>query len=79
MSETTRKKTAKVNRIIRHHIKKAGYSNEQINYGLSYAFAQSPYSAREGYILSMSRILFIDKQLAAGERFAVECGFGPRP
>jgi hypothetical protein len=63
---------------ISRHIREAGYSDAEIKAGLAYACQQGPYTAREGYILAMSRILYSDGQLADGARFSVEAGFGPQ-
>lgn len=70
--------TSNINRRIRRHIAAAGYSKEQIDAGLSYAREHGDYTAREGYILAMSRILYTDWQLADGARFSVEVGYGPK-
>ncbi len=65
-------------RTICRHIAAAGYSDSAIRLGLDYAKAEGASTAREGYILAMSRILYSDGQLEAGDRFSVENGAGPR-
>ncbi len=69
---------ANTRRTIRRHIATAGYSADAIRRGLDYAAAEGASTAREGYILAMSRILFTDRDLASGVRFGVEIGAGPR-
>lgn len=69
---------ANMARTIRRHIAAAGYSANAIRKGLDYAKSEGASSAREGYILAMSRILYSDGQIAMGDRFIVETGAGPR-
>lgn len=70
--------TDSITRAIRRHLYAAGYSKDQATAGLAYAASTGPYTVREGYILAVSRILFTDGQLADGERFTLEDGYGPR-
>lgn len=70
--------TTNTRRTIRRHIAHAGYSAAAIRRGLEYAATEGASTAREGYILAMSRILYRDGQLEAGDRFSVEVGSGPR-
>jgi hypothetical protein len=67
-----------INRTIRRHIYAAGYSKQDADAGIRYAAEQGDYTAREGYILAMSRILYSNDQLADGARFAVAEGHGPQ-
>jgi len=78
MTNHQSRRIANMNRVIRRHIAAAGCSVGQINEGMAYAKSKGYDTAREGYILAVSRILYSDDQLADGEMFTVADGFGPR-
>lgn len=69
---------ANIARTIRRHLAAAGNGADAIRTGIAYARAEGATSAREGYILAVSRILYTDEDLANGTRFSVEAGHGPR-
>lgn len=78
MANHSSRTAANIDRVIRRHIYAAGYTKKDVDLGLAYAKSQGDYTAREGYILAMSRILLSEDQLQRGIRFAVEEGCGPR-
>ena len=63
---------------IRRHITDAGYSDADARHGISWAKSRGFATARDGYALAMSRILYSDEQLAEGAHFPVAHGRGPR-
>jgi len=77
MTNHPNRTAANIRRRIRRHIAAVGYGDAQITSGLAWATEQGFSTAREGYILAMSRILYDDGQLADGARFSVESGYGP--
>jgi len=63
---------------IRRHCYAAGYSPKAVADGIAYAEANCAAGARDGYVLTMSRILYSDDQLADGSLFSVDAGVGPQ-
>lgn len=78
MTNHSNRTIANVNRVIRRHLAAAGYDKAQADHGIAYARSKGNYSARDGYILAISRILYDDAQLENGALFEVEAGHGPR-
>jgi hypothetical protein len=50
-------------------LEERGLSADEIDRGLAYAEELGAATAREGFVLAMSRVLYSDAQLAAGCRF----------
>lgn len=63
---------------IRRHACAAGYSPHSVEHGIKWAEALGATSAREGYILTLSRIVYTPERLATGARVAIADGQGPQ-